>query len=145
MHHCPIPLSMSPAHFRLEVHRARDCPGSCEGIAHGMAHRANNSAQTKHKQNKPATTATILRNLPTTQSRCTIGPNTTTQTKAGNGRNDCAEFTHDTHKSRVLHHRPQHDTNNRPGNGRNDYAEFSHDGWPRPNPSETKHLKDLVL
>src|SRR5712691_12904125 len=80
MHHCPIPLSMSPAHFRLEVHRARDCPGSCEGIAHGMAHRANNSAQTKHKQNKPATTATILRNLPTTHSRA--APSTKTDRKS---------------------------------------------------------------
>jgi len=52
----------------------------------------------------------------THKSRCTLHhrpkPNTTTQTKAGNGRNDCAEFTHAPHKVALqLHHRPKHNTN----------------------------------
>src|SRR5260221_602804 len=142
MHHCPIPLSMSPAHFRLEVHRARDCPGSCEGIAHGMAHRANNSAQTKHKQNKPAMTATILRNLPTTHSRA--APSAQTQHKQ-NKQATTATIVRNLppHPQKRAQPADNNKTNNRPGNGRNDYAEFSHDGWP--NPSEKKRLKNLVL
>jgi len=138
---------------------ARGCPGSCEGIAHGMAHSwhtgpitsqpkvAPTPIQIKHKQNKPATAATILRNLPTTPTShaagasakaqhkqnlamaamivCGVypwhpqvachhqpGPNMTNNTPS-NGRNDCAEFTHDTHKSCVVHARPlaKHNTN----------------------------------
>src|SRR5260221_7168277 len=75
MHHCPIPLSMSPAHFRLEVHTEH---GIVLGVAKAlrmawhMAH--NNSAQTKHKQNKPATAATIVRNFTHTSTHKLTAP-----------------------------------------------------------------------
>ena len=77
---------------------ARGCPGSCEGIAHGMAHswhtgpitsqpkvvcqcRAHRPKQIKHKQNKPATAATILRNLPTTPTSRATGASAKAQHK----------------------------------------------------------------
>ena len=66
----------------------------------------------------------------THKSHCTIAPNTT-QTKASNGCNDCAEFTHA--PTVALHGRPKHNTNKKqPGNGRIDYAEFSHGGYQIP-------------
>ena len=45
-HHRRISLSRSWAHFDLRsIQRARDCPGSFEGVAHGVAHREAESAE----------------------------------------------------------------------------------------------------
>jgi len=86
--------------------------------------------QTRHKQHTRQ--RPILRNLLTTpksRSRCAAPSakhNHNTNNTPGNGRNDSAEFTHDTHKS-LLHHRPNTtQTTYTPGNGRNDFAEFTH-------------------
>ena len=82
--------------------------------------------QTQHKQ-KPATAAMIVRNLPTHPQVALHHrpkPNTTIQTKAGNGRNDCAEFTH-APKVALPSPQPKHN-NTKAGNGRNDCAEFTH-------------------
>ena len=111
MHHRPIPLLMSPAHFRLEVHT--DGTGlSWELKALHMAWHTGPitsqpkvaliRVQTKQIRNGRNDFAEFTHD--THKSRCTIGPNTT-QTKSGNGRNDCAEFTHNTHwhKSRCKH------------------------------------------
>src|SRR6266581_1798839 len=71
----------------------------CAEFTHAPTSRAAPSPQTQHKQ-KPATAATIVRNLPThPQSRCTVGPNTNTNKKqSGNGRIDYAEFSHGGHQ-----------------------------------------------
>src|SRR6266581_4780003 len=69
----------------------------CAEFTHAPTSRAAPSPQTKHNNtNKSRQWPQRLCGIypRAHKSRCTIAPNTTTQTKAGNGRNDCAEFTH---------------------------------------------------
>jgi len=72
----------------------------CAEFTHAPTSRAAPSPQTQQHKQRPATAATIVRNLPThPQSRCTVGPKHNTNKKQpGNGRIDYAEFSHGGHQ-----------------------------------------------
>jgi len=109
----------------IEKAQRRLALGRCKTSHKSRYHRP------KHNTNKSRQRPqTILRNLPMhPQVACTIAPTQTQhKQKAGNGRNDCAEFTH-APTSRV-HHRPNtiapNTTQTKGWQRRNDCAEFTH-------------------
>jgi len=69
----------------------------------------------------------------------------TTQTKAGNGCNDCVEFTHTPTKLRCT--TSPNTTQMKPGNGRNDCAEFTHapTSHAAPSPQTQQHKQKLAM
>jgi len=122
---------------------ARGCPGSCEGIAHGMAHSWHGPItsqpkvvpiQIKHKQNKPATATTIVRNLPTTPTShvsCASALDTRPLAKHNTNKKSATATmivrnlpTHP--QSRALYQRSANTIQTKAGSGRNDFAEFTH-------------------
>jgi len=131
--HHPTTEEPSSFSFSRPIERAQCCLGRCRGIVQGITHKAVGQ-KLKHD--------TTQRLLPTpTKLHCTIGPNTT-QIKASNSCNNCAEFTHDTHKV-ALYHWPKHNTNKKAGNSCNDCVEFTHEPTkvtlhPGPNTTQTK-------
>ena len=140
--HHPTTEEPSSFSFSRPIERAQRCLGMQRRCARHCTRGVHETIGQKLKHD-------TSQRLSPTKLRCTIGPNTT-QTKAGNSRNDCAEFTHDTHKV-ALHHRPKpkHNTNKKAGNGRNDcvcgsiYPVFTHATHPqslhhRPKPNTTQ-------
>ena len=87
-----------PVQRKHNTNKSRQRPQRFCGI-YPRTHKVTLHHRPKHNNNKqkPATAATIVRNLPThpqVMLHHRPKPNTTTQTKAGNGCNDCAEFIH---------------------------------------------------
>ncbi len=109
--HHPTTEEPSSFSFSRPIERAQRCLGMQRRCARHRTRGVHEAVGQKLKHD-------TSQRLSPTKLRCTIGPNTT-QTKAGNGRNDCAEFTH-APTSTV--------SQKKSGNGHIDYAEFLHGG-----------------